>query len=334
MSPADSKCPICGLDAPLAVISPRAQQDVDDVECKRCGMFAISPGHVSMTFNVGYVPEFLRVKGIGEYDVARASALLRSYLSIYTRECTERGTPPELLNLFDLSVLERLAATYSQTPISAKPDKVLRLLERRTDYPGKAAQFNAQLDYPAAHAIDAGEFAYYIHGLAQAGSIQTSDLRLLGPGSNYGTNLQATITLSGWTRLSPQGRTSRRAFVAMAFAADLNSAFHEGIGPAITESHYEPVRVDKIEHNEKICDRIVAEIRQSRFLIADVTLQRQGVYYEAGLADGLILPVIWSCRKDDLPNVHFDTRQYNHIVWETPGDLRTKLRDRISATIR
>jgi len=48
---------------------------------------------------------------------------------------------------------------------------------------------------------------------------------------------------------------------------------------------------------------------------------------------GLGRPVIWSCRDDDLKNVHFDTRQYNHIVWNEPADLRAQLTNRIKATI-
>lgn len=95
----------------------------------------------------------------------------------------------------------------------------------------------------------------------------------------------------------------------------------------------DPVRIDRVHHNEKICDKIIAEIRTCQFLVADVTLQRAGVYFEAGFAIGLGRPVIWSCREDDLKNVHFDTRQYNHIVWKEPTDLRIQLADRIKATI-
>jgi nucleoside 2-deoxyribosyltransferase len=95
----------------------------------------------------------------------------------------------------------------------------------------------------------------------------------------------------------------------------------------------EPVRIDRVHHNEKICDKVVAEIRMCQFLVADVTLQRPGVYFEAGFAMGLGRAVIWSCREDDLKNVHFDTRQYNHIVWKDPSNLRTQLTDRIKATI-
>ena len=95
----------------------------------------------------------------------------------------------------------------------------------------------------------------------------------------------------------------------------------------------EPVRLDLVEYNEKICDKIVAEIRTCQFLVADVTRQRQNVYFEAGFAMGLGRPVIWTCKEYDFTNVHFDTQQENYILWKEPRDLRTKLTDRIKATI-
>jgi hypothetical protein len=61
---------------------------------------------------------------------------------------------------------------------------------------------------------------------------------------------------------------------------------------------------------------------------------RGGVYFEAGLAQGLGLPVIWTVHKDNVDNLHFDTRQYNHIVYIDPQDLRVQLYNRIAATIR
>ena len=57
------------------------------------------------------------------------------------------------------------------------------------------------------------------------------------------------------------------------------------------------------------------------------------MYFEAGFAMGLGRPVIWTCRKDDIDNAHFDTRQYNHIVWENEKELYEKLKNRIEATI-
>ena len=93
------------------------------------------------------------------------------------------------------------------------------------------------------------------------------------------------------------------------------------------------MRMDLKEHNQKICDAIIAEIRRSRFLVADFTGHRGGVYFEAGYALGLGIPVIWTCREDELADTHFDTRQYNHVVWKNEKDLFEKLKRRIEATI-
>jgi hypothetical protein len=87
----------------------------------------------------------------------------------------------------------------------------------------------------------------------------------------------------------------------------------------------------------KIDDEIVAEIRRSRFIVADFTSEidkpRGGVYFEARFAFGLNKPVIWTCREDLISSVHFDTRQFNHITWNSPEDLHTKLKNRIGAVL-
>ena len=57
------------------------------------------------------------------------------------------------------------------------------------------------------------------------------------------------------------------------------------------DTGFRALRIDMKQFNEKICDHIIAEIRRSRFLIADVTGHRAGVYFEAGYAMGLGLPV-------------------------------------------
>ena len=123
----------------------------------------------------------------------------------------------------------------------------------------------------------------------------------------------------------------------MWFDGSMNEAWDDGIAPAVHDAGYEPVRIDRVEHVNKIDDEIIAEIRRARFVIADFTHgdtgARGGVYYEAGFAHGLGIPVIFTCRKDRLGEVHFDTRQYNHIVWETPEELQDQLVKRIAAVL-
>ena len=103
------------------------------------------------------------------------------------------------------------------------------------------------------------------------------------------------------------------------------------------------MRVDKEEHLDFIPDKIISEIRQSRFVVADFSYcekdssdekrASEGVYYEAGFAHGLNLPVIFTCKESDTDGVHFDVDQYNRIQWEDPKDLKAKLTARIEAVI-
>lgn len=146
--------------------------------------------------------------------------------------------------------------------------------------------------------------------------------------------------------LEHAGGYTRQAFVAMWFADEMKEAWRLGFAPAIRDGGYDPFRIDNLEHNGKIDDAIVAEIKKSRFLIADFTCgvhsvtgtpkaePRGGVYYEAGLAHGLGMEVIFTCRADRMDFLHFDTRQFAHIVWTTPHELRLQLYNRIAATVK
>jgi len=168
--------------------------------------------------------------------------------------------------------------------------------------------------------------------------------------------IRFTITPQGWQRidaLSKSGPDSKQTFVAMWFDEQTDHFFSEGFVPGLKDAGYKARRIDNKEHNNKICDEIVAEIRKSRFVVADFTAgcckkcetceehmtcrdtvrQRGGVYFEAGFALGLGIPVIWTVRKDQIEHIHFDTRQYSYIVYENAEELRQKLRNRIAATI-
>ncbi|MDK4711089.1 hypothetical protein [Rhizobium sp. CNPSo 4039] len=159
---------------------------------------------------------------------------------------------------------------------------------------------------------------------------------------------QLSLTFDGYShleQLKANPPISLQAFVAMWFNDDVSDAYTRGIEPAIIETGYNAMRIDRKEHNNKIDDEIIAEIRRSRFVVADFTcglisnegtqtaIPRGGVYYEAGFAQGLGIPVIWTCREDHIGHVHFDTRQFNHITWKTPQELRERLRNRIGAVL-
>lgn len=150
------------------------------------------------------------------------------------------------------------------------------------------------------------------------------------------------ITPRGWAFIESYKMSnpeSNIVFIAMKFEDSLKEFSEKWVETAVRESGFEPIRIDKYEHNNLIDDEIIANIRRSRFLIADLTGNSYGVYFEAGFARGMDIPVIYLCREDyfksDEHKVHFDTNHYSFILWdENKGiELKTKLRNRIEATI-
>lgn len=146
------------------------------------------------------------------------------------------------------------------------------------------------------------------------------------------------IAAEGWRRLDElrvPNQSSGQGFVAMWFDSSMDRIYEDCLAPAISLAGYSPLRVDQYEHAGKIDDEIIRQIRRSRFLVADATGHRGGVYYEAGFAYGLGLKVFWTCRNDYFKDLHFDIRQYNCIMWfpDKLDDFKTTLAKRIEAEL-
>ena len=133
--------------------------------------------------------------------------------------------------------------------------------------------------------------------------------------------------------LAQTNENSKNVFAAFYFTTELQEIFDNDVKEIIEELGLNYIRVSSstTDTNKTINDEIIGKIKSSKIVIADFTGQRNSVYFEAGLAMGLNIPVIWTCKKDEVENLSFDTRQYPHILWETKEDLKEKLRNRIKA---
>ena len=142
-----------------------------------------------------------------------------------------------------------------------------------------------------------------------------------------------------------------QAFIAMWFPSSQNKRHAEMAGlrevmeGAIRDAGYSPYSVitdDSISGG--IDDKIIAQIRQSRFLIADLTDEesqgRRNVYYEAGFAYGLRLEIIYSCQRQQFEQwgAAFDIQQRDMLQWdsdrlERADGFRQRLQNRIEARL-
>jgi nucleoside 2-deoxyribosyltransferase len=145
------------------------------------------------------------------------------------------------------------------------------------------------------------------------------------------------LSAHGWRTIEESHIVSNHAFIAMAFTDNegnqLKPELRMSIKDACDSLGWEAKIVDEIEHNDGIMDKVIALINNSSFVIAELTHQKSGVYYEAGYAKGRGLPVIHVVSKEDLRACHFDVKHLNLVVWENLDELKEKLKNRIEATI-
>jgi nucleoside 2-deoxyribosyltransferase len=277
------------------------------VECKTCGRYESSDF------------EDLTYRTLSEEE--------KAIISAYTRELFEYGLEPPKLHILDeQGGIEKIIERYRKKTIYEKLDRLIQYAEKNSSYFGENihSKINSSRDYPITCSKNINEFENILSQARNAGLLRSQSRDHL------------VLTWSGWRRadeIKETGIQSKKCFVAMSCSEDMNAIYEQGIKEAVIEAGYDPIFIEKEEHNEKICDLIIAEIRGCKFLIADVTGQRQNVYYEAGFAHGLNRDVIWTCRHDEIERAHFDTRQYNHITWTNAEDLKKKLVNRIKATI-
>lgn len=246
----------------------------------------------------------------------------------YLRESNELKLKPEIIT--NENIYSILASGLIPRTLGEKLNKLLSYIYLRSG--SILMPIEIQMNCPAiAYAVTEDELAQMIMALQESLLIKGfPSARTMGKPVNL------NLTIKGIEKAESLLTTqvaSTQCFVAMWFSEEMHKIYENYISKAISDAGYKALIISQKEHNDKICDEIIAEIRKSRFIVADFTAHRGGVYFEAGFAYGLGTPVIWTCRKDHLDQAHFDVNHYNFVVWETGDELYSKLLNRIKATI-
>jgi nucleoside 2-deoxyribosyltransferase len=302
----NNTCPVCDSNCHLESDFTGTTK----VVCPVCGKYRFGPS-MELFFS--------------DFDIKE----LRYRLSFFLRTLAERGAGKRDNSYFpvhDESSL-RPAIQANDPTVREKLETLLLYIAKLSRFPGQVVPIDAANDYPIICGKNLNEANFCVESLKGLGFISvelTLDRTPL-----------CKITATGWQeleRLEQTGADSPHGFIAMWFDASQDAA-RDTIKSAIVGAGYLPIRIDEVQHVNKIDDEIVARIRQSKFMVADFTGQRQGVYFEAGFMLGLGRPVIWICNESNFKEVHFDARQYNTIVYNELSDLMTKLQFRIEAIL-
>lgn len=138
----------------------------------------------------------------------------------------------------------------------------------------------------------------------------------------------------------PEITKRTQIFVAMMFSSDSDVFYEQAIKPTIQSLNYTSMRIDEKEFVGSIIGEITDEIANSVALVADLTGNRGGVYYEAGIARGLQLcnhpiKLVLTCNRDyfDRERVHFDVQGDNIILYNDIEDYKNKLKARLNSVL-
>jgi hypothetical protein len=151
------------------------------------------------------------------------------------------------------------------------------------------------------------------------------------------TSADATLTFEGWryfNQLHRGATSSRKAFMAMKYGDSTLDQCVDRARDALKKTAFTLQRLDDVPKAGLIDDQLRVDIRTSRFLIADLTHENAGAYWEAGFAEGLGKPVIYTCEKSkfDKEKTHFDTNHHLTVPWS--ADDLPSFEEALKATIR
>ena len=256
-------CRICGLPDGVDVKSSD-DNECWMVRCPTCGDFTITQSVID--------------SGLHQ--------TIRHKFSAWTRAKKESGQAAPLISQ---DTFDAIVSSFPNYSIADKQRLLIQTLAEQTSHPGESVYLNYRSLWPRVWASGSDE----VYNLANA----LHDRRLIAFTQKSGDQTidHCQITPAGWGYLDKiENRTldSSQTFVAMRFDPSMDSAWIDGIKPALERAGYMPYRVDNdVSHLGRIDARIEMEIKRSRFLVADVTGGRQGVYYEAGYAMGYLSPM-------------------------------------------
>lgn len=153
-------------------------------------------------------------------------------------------------------------------------------------------------------------------------------------------SMQTSFDVNFSTKATPKTKTKNSdnvktgtAFVIMAIdpeKPELVDVLH-AIKESCKSFGIEARRVDEIEHQDKITNIILDEIRSCEFLIADLSHERPNVYYEIGYAHALNKKPILYRRKGT--RVHFDLSLHNVPEYQNTTELKQYLTKRLEAIL-
>ena len=343
MNSESESCPVCKSYATVTVSHDPVKIFV---QCPVCGRFEYYPMTVDIEeFNLNHLASYFVYNGFKDnifkkteykYFTTMSKEMCDEYRAEFNKGNTVNGHPVHLS-------ADNVENWYPKR-LSDKIDLILTYLHSRSNYIGETIKLEKETVIGCLFLVRYKQDRYghnqsYTDELEKQASYMyeyLTESNLIKPenswtGGFWGRPIQLTPeAYSRIDKIEKDKTHGKDVLVAMQFG-DKTKRLREAIRQGITEAEYNPVFIDEVEHNDFITPELLKYIRDSKFVVVDLSHQNNGAYFEEGYAMGLGKPVIQLCKKE--VRLHFDIAQKNTIIWEDEEEVPFRLRNRIIATI-
>ncbi len=290
-------CPLCMSKS--ADILVKDHRERLSVKCSSCGYFVITVSAMSF----GERNQDLRIRRTWK-------PLLGHWLA---NRAPDAPAPDISVDLFKRVLQERRLPKAQE-----QADNLIIWLGGQLALPEDTFPFKYEaLAMRIGSALDGVD--YVLQHLAKHGLITQS-----GFGWPGGEEIQDELglTFDGWRKyddLKRLGVENKVAFMAMQYSDSTHDrVYRQCFKKAVEATGFELQRLDEVLGAGLIDNQMRAEIRKARLVLADLTNDNNGAYWEAGYAEGLGKPVIYLCEKSHFEKfkTHFDTNHHTTIPWD------------------
>ncbi len=311
MTTEEKECPFCGKWA--KIIKDSDTEDTTYRDCL-CGKFIISLKALEDA------SEYEKILKTNEEKIL-FSGYLRNHQTI------------EITSEFISEKLSEILDNCKGITLSKKISDIKNYIYQKTTSFVESVPIEASKLYTFFYLKKPGELVSILIYLQKTNIILKEDRVDISPIANV------RLTIEGFSEIESTLKNhsqSKKVFIACKFDTDYQDDLVKVIKAACTSCGFEANLVSDERHNNDISHKIISDIKQSKFVIADFTDQNNGVYFEAGYAMGMSKEVIRLIKKKQIKKLHFDTSQFSHIPWEKGEweELKEDLINQIKTTIK
>ena len=309
-----NRCPVC---ADNSCRSRAESGGIVVYDCPRCGAFGL--------------PTDLAASLPGLVD---SGAVNRSALSHHMRGLRRPGDGPVLLREEDLNAIR---PRLRPLPPREQQENLILWLGDNQGTPGQFIQTRKKplSALIGCHVTSQGlaepELDWLVNQMKPLGLFDSHF-------NNQPSMVSLRLTLKGWelyADLRRRAAAGRQAFMPMPIQDDaLDQVVKNCFRPVAVQAGFDLVAHNGVLPAALADDRLRSLIRGAPFILADLSQADAGVLFAAGFAEGLGLPVIYTCEESrlDQKDVRAEARRMAAIPWSI-GNL-DEAAQRLAAIIR